>query len=69
MILLNMNDLDLILGIDWLAAYHATVDCFIKKVTFSPINQPPFRVHGTKGKIALRKISTFECQKIVKQGL
>ncbi|KAL6322441.1 hypothetical protein AAG906_008096 [Vitis piasezkii] len=35
-------DFDVILGIDWLASYHASVDCFRKRVTFSIPGQPDF---------------------------
>lgn len=37
LILLDMNDFNVILGMDWLSAYHATVGCFHKRVTFSPM--------------------------------
>ena len=30
LILMDMYDYDVILGMDWLAAYHASVDCFRK---------------------------------------
>ena len=33
-ILLEMYDFDIILGLDWLAWYHATIDCFHKTLTF-----------------------------------
>ena len=35
LVLLGLQDFDVILGMDWLASYHASVDCFGKKVTFS----------------------------------
>ena len=34
LILMDMYYYDIILGIDWLAAYHASVDCFGKEVVF-----------------------------------
>ena len=34
LILLEMFDFDVILGMDWLAGYHATMDCFHKTLTF-----------------------------------
>ena len=34
LMLLKMIDFDIILGIDWLASYHATVDCHLKEVRF-----------------------------------
>ena len=35
LVLLELRDFDVILGMDWLVSYHASVDCFGKKVTFS----------------------------------
>lgn len=29
-ILLNMSDFDVILGMDWLSTYHASINCFCK---------------------------------------
>ena len=39
---LDTGDFDVILGMNWLAAYHATIDCFNKKVVFNPPNEEPF---------------------------
>uniref|UniRef100_A0A2N9I8T4 Reverse transcriptase n=1 Tax=Fagus sylvatica TaxID=28930 RepID=A0A2N9I8T4_FAGSY len=36
LVLLGMHDFDVILGMNWLAAYHASVDCFEKEVVFRP---------------------------------
>ena len=42
LVLLDLQDHDMILGKDWLASYHAFVDCFRKRVTFSIQVQPEF---------------------------
>ena len=34
LIILDMHDFDVILGMDWLETYHATIDCFSKTITF-----------------------------------
>ncbi|KAL6316633.1 hypothetical protein AAG906_019541 [Vitis piasezkii] len=44
--LLGMLDFDVILGMDWLASYHASIDCFGKRVTFSIPGQPEFSFEG-----------------------
>ena len=31
---LTIHDFDLILGMDWLATYHASIDCFKKEMIF-----------------------------------
>ncbi|KAH9671308.1 Endonuclease [Citrus sinensis] len=35
LIILDIQDFDAILGMDWLASHHATVDCFKKEVVFN----------------------------------
>ena len=42
LILLDLQDFDVILGMDWLASYHASIDYFGKRVTFSIPGQPDF---------------------------
>ena len=32
LIVLDIHDFDIILGMDWLAKHHATVDCYRKEV-------------------------------------
>lgn len=38
LLLLDFQSFNLILGIDWLAAYHTTLDCFQKTIVFHPPN-------------------------------
>ena len=40
LVLLDLQDFDVILRMDWLASYHTSVDCFGKRVTFSIPGQP-----------------------------
>lgn len=40
----------------------------LRKSHSLPLTRPPFRVHGTKGKIALRKISTSSARKLLNKG-
>ncbi|RVW26566.1 Transposon Ty3-G Gag-Pol polyprotein [Vitis vinifera] len=47
LVLLDLQDFDVILGMDWLASYHASVDCFEKRVTFSIPGQPKFSFEGS----------------------
>ena len=42
LVLLGMHDFDVILGMNWLAAYHASVDCFKKEVVFRPPGELEF---------------------------
>ena len=34
LLVLDMRDFNVILRMDWLASYHATIDCFSKEVIF-----------------------------------
>lgn len=34
LILLGMNDFDVILGMDWFEAHHATIHCYLKEVVY-----------------------------------
>lgn len=40
LILLELQELDINLGMDWLVANHASVDCFNKDVTFRQLGLP-----------------------------
>ena len=48
LILMDMYDYDVILGMDWLAAYHASVDCFRKEVVFRPLGELEFQFKGSR---------------------
>ena len=41
LIMLDMIDFDMILGMDWLSPYHAVLDCYAKTVTLSMPGVPP----------------------------
>ncbi|KAL0539555.1 hypothetical protein IC582_023771 [Cucumis melo] len=43
LIVLDMLDFDVILGMDWLAANHASIDCSRKEVTFNPPSMASFK--------------------------
>ena len=42
LILLDVIDFDVILGMDWLAQHYATVDCHAKEVIFKILNDVEF---------------------------
>ena len=48
LILMDMYDYIIILGMDWLAAYHASVDFFGKEVVFRPLGEPEFLFKGSR---------------------
>lgn len=48
LILLDIVNFDIILGMDRLLTYHATVDCLPRIITFSSADQLAFQILGTK---------------------
>ncbi|XP_049388453.1 uncharacterized protein LOC125852779, partial [Solanum stenotomum] len=49
LILLDMVDFDVILGMDWLSPYRAVLDCFSKTVTLAIPGIPPVVWQGSRG--------------------
>jgi len=58
LILLDMSGFDVILGMNWLAVYHANVDCLNKEVVFKPSGEPEFKFWVLKY-VLLLKLSLF----------
>ena len=59
LVLLDLQDFDVILGMDWLASYHASVDDFGKIVTFKILGQPNFSFEGKHVNKPLHVISAL----------
>ncbi|XP_058208110.1 uncharacterized protein LOC131321117 [Rhododendron vialii] len=49
-IVLGMLGFDLILGMDWLSTFHATIDCFKRQVRICPLEGPCFEFFGERRK-------------------
>ncbi|RVW68203.1 Transposon Ty3-G Gag-Pol polyprotein [Vitis vinifera] len=64
----SVVDFDVILGMDWLASYHASVDYFEKMVTFSILGQPKFSFEGKHVDRPLRMISALRASSLLKKG-
>ena len=67
LVLLDLQDFDVILGMDWLASYHAFVDCFGKKVIFSILGQLEFSFEGKHADRLLRMISTLQASSLLRK--
>ncbi|KAL4011131.1 hypothetical protein IC575_028178 [Cucumis melo] len=63
-----MLDLDVILGMDWLAANHASIDCSRKEVTFNPPSTASFKFKGGGSKSLPQVISAIRASKLLSQG-
>ncbi|RVX18791.1 hypothetical protein CK203_006981 [Vitis vinifera] len=68
LVLLDLQDFDVILGMDWLASYHASVDCFRKRVTFSIPSQPDFSFEGKHVDKPLHMISALRASSLLRKG-
>ncbi|KAL0554431.1 hypothetical protein IC582_008352 [Cucumis melo] len=69
LIVLDMLDFDVILGMDWLAANHASIDCSRKEVTFNPPSMASFKFKGGGSKSLPQVISAIRASKLLSQGL
>ena len=67
LVLLDLQDFDVILGIDWLASYHASIDCFGKRVMFSILGQPNFSFEGKHVDKPLRMISALRASSLLRK--
>ena len=68
LVLLDLQDFDVILGMDWLTSYHASVDYFRKRVTFSIPGQPDFSFEGKHVDKPLRVISALRASSLLRKG-
>ena len=68
LVLLNLQDFDVILVMDWLASYHASVDCFWKRVIFSIPGQPKFSFEGEHADRPLLMILALRASSLLKKG-
>ncbi|XP_042472403.1 uncharacterized protein LOC122055074 [Zingiber officinale] len=64
---LDMLEFDIILGMDWLVRYYATVDCSSRVVTFRPPGLPSWVFMGTKDE-GISVISAMQAQRLLSQG-
>lgn len=68
LILLDLQRLDVILGIDWLAANYALVNCFKKEVTFRRPGFPVAMFYGQWRSAPLGLISTSYAHHLLRKG-
>ena len=68
LVLVDLQNFDIILGMDWLASYHAFVDCFGKMVIFSIPGQPEFNFEGNHVDRPLHIISALQSSSLLSKG-
>ena len=65
---LNIDHFDVILGMDWLMKYHATIDCVAKQVVFRPPGLPEFMFNEVGVVPPPYLISSMKAFKLIKMG-
>ncbi|KAL0551924.1 hypothetical protein IC582_011017 [Cucumis melo] len=68
LIVLDMLDFDVILGMDWLAANNASIDCSRKEITFNPPSRASFKFKGEGSRLLPQVISAIRASKLLSQG-
>ncbi|KAA0051239.1 ty3-gypsy retrotransposon protein [Cucumis melo var. makuwa] len=68
LLVLDMHDFDVILGMDWLAANHASIDCSRKEVAFNPPLMTSFKFKGEGSRSLPKVISAMRAGKLLSQG-
>ncbi|KAL0546095.1 hypothetical protein IC582_016000 [Cucumis melo] len=68
LLVLDMHDFDVILGMDWLAANHASIDCFLKEVAFNPPLMASFKFKGEGSRSLPKVISAMRASKLLSRG-
>ena len=67
LVLLDVSDFEMILGMNWLAQYYASLDCREKVVIFKIPNNDEFRFRGDKSSIPPNLISAITARKMFRR--
>ncbi|GKA07112.1 putative reverse transcriptase domain-containing protein [Tanacetum coccineum] len=65
---LDMCEFDIILGMDWLAAHRAMIDCHSRHVIFGDIHAPEFIYHGSLPGKSMKIISALKARTLLSHG-
>ncbi|TYK17671.1 ty3-gypsy retrotransposon protein [Cucumis melo var. makuwa] len=69
LLVVDMLDFDVILGMDWLAANHASIDCSRKEVAFNPPSMASFKFKAEGSRLLPKVISPMKASKLLSQEL
>nr|CAD1836895.1 unnamed protein product [Ananas comosus var. bracteatus] len=64
----QLQDFDVVLGMDWLALYYATIDCGARTVTFRKPGQEEFTFRGCRSTLFATWISSARAQQMLSSG-
>ena len=65
LLVLDMHDFDVILGMDWPAANHVSIDCSHREVVFNPPTGTSFKFEGVRMVELPKVISTMKASKLL----
>ena len=68
LIVLEMVDYDVILGMDWLSKYNTTIFCRRKKVVFQPLEREVFEYKGTPRGSKWPVVSALKASRMLLKG-
>ncbi|XP_070003435.1 uncharacterized protein [Nicotiana sylvestris] len=68
LIVLDMIDFDMLMGMDWLFSCYAIVDCHVKIVKFEIPNEPSFILRGSQVPETCKIVSFIKAQRLLKKG-
>ncbi|XP_070022531.1 uncharacterized protein [Nicotiana sylvestris] len=68
LIVLDMIDFDMLMGMDWLYSCYAIVDCHAKIVKFEIPNEPSFILRGSQVLETCKIVSFMKAQRLLKKG-
>ena len=68
LVILDMFDYDVIIGMDFLTKYKATINCKARTVKFKPPGEAPFEFIGERGKDRKMLISAMKARKWLASG-
>ena len=67
LILLDIHDFDVILGMDWLSRHHATVDCYRKEVRFCRPGQTEVVFYGLRKTLPNNIMTAMKASKMLRK--
>ena len=67
MIILDIRDFESILGMDWLASHHATVDYLKKEVVFNKLGETEVEFCGKRRVLLSCVISAIDARRLLRK--
>jgi hypothetical protein len=69
LVVFQMLGFDIILGMDWLSKYYASIDCRRKEIIFRPPYEEEFIFHGSRVRATPTLLSAIQASRSVRRGV